>query len=77
MTEGNAKGKAMKEQGQRLALEKVLGKVRVCCKAFVTLTLLTVFYEMASAIDLLGVFVEKLKVKNLNEVVDLILGKWI
>jgi hypothetical protein len=32
---------------------------------------------MASAIDLLGVFVEKLKVKNLNEVVDIIFGKWI
>ena len=58
MTKGNAKGKAMKEQGQRFALEKVLGKVRVCCKAFVTLTLLTVFYEMASVIDLLGVFVD-------------------
>jgi hypothetical protein len=25
----------------------------------------------------LGVFVEKLKVKNLNEVVDIIFGKWI
>ena len=31
MTKGNAKGKAMQEQGQRLALEKVLGKVRGCC----------------------------------------------